>query len=123
MSKMGITWFFVLLISFSLCKAEDGTTIKKPINLSMVDSDEYVGLLENSSKSTQEFLMWIKENIQDNIQCTDIGIDSMKCETEGGSNIETTLEVWNRLPSSIRDQWDITTISNNSQDIINFTTD
>uniref|UniRef100_A0A2S2PAS6 Uncharacterized protein n=1 Tax=Schizaphis graminum TaxID=13262 RepID=A0A2S2PAS6_SCHGA len=109
MSKMGIAWFCVLLISFNVCKADDVQTIRTPNNLSMANSEEYMDILKNSPECTQTFLTWIKENIQDGIQCTNVGNDPMKCETTSGSNIETNLEVWDQLPSYIRDQWTIST--------------
>jgi len=79
----------------------------------MVDTDEYKDILNISPESTKNFLTWIKDNIKDDIQCTDEGVDPMKCETKEGSTIETNLDVWNQLPLFIRDQWSMTTINKN----------
>lgn len=83
----------------------------------MANSEEYMDILKNSPECTQTFLTWIKENIQDGIRCTNVGLDPMKCETKSGSNIETNLEVWDQLPSSIRDQWNISTVGDDLDNV------
>lgn len=104
-------------------KAEDVKTIRKPKDISIVDTDEYKDILNNGPECTKNFLTWIKDNIKDEIRCTDEGVDPMKCETKEGSTIETNLEVWNQLPLSIRDQWSMTTINKNLPEGISMSTD
>ncbi|XP_026806996.1 uncharacterized protein LOC113549740 [Rhopalosiphum maidis] len=124
---MKILWFCLFLISFSVCKVwckpGDVKTIRTPNNMSMANSKVFNNTFKKSNPNTKQLLTWIKRNIKHGIRCVDVGIGPMKCETKTGSKFETKIQVWNNLPSSIRQQWATTVISNNLPKGVNIETD
>lgn len=72
-------------------------------------TQRFYSFMKKSRGYLKRFLNWVKKHIKYGIQCTEYGLNQMKCRTLGGLTKVISMKNWKRIPPFLRKRWTKTT--------------